>query len=212
MLRRFETYNFDPHAPATDRARLRAAFRDSSRYIPEVLHSAVGENVSDAPVQLVWEHAYESAATYRRYMEHAFHAAVLDRYLLADSPERVVVDSDVGVGLAGYTCAGPDFYLSSGVRRLVLLDMQAAGPEEIDAVAATTRDSSTAAVSVFAANSLASAWFDGETPLGVGPRWSHLWELGFEDPDAFRPTRPSMTGWPRTPVAGGRRSPESPPP
>jgi hypothetical protein len=38
---------------------------------------------------------------------------------------------------------------------------------------------------VFSANSLASAWFDGETPVGAGPRWSHLWEQGFGDPDAL---------------------------
>ena len=185
MLRRFETYCFDPHAPEYARARLRAAFRHSSRYLPEVLHSATGENVTDVPVQLVWEHAYRSAADYRRYMEHPFHAAVLDRYLLADSPERTVVDSHLGVGLAGYVCTAPDFYVAAGLRRLVLLDMRAASSEEIDAMSARARQAEGAEVSVFAANSLASAWFDGETPLGTGPRWSHLWEQGFEDPDAF---------------------------
>ncbi len=41
-------------------------------------------------------------------------------------------------------------------------------------------------VSVFAPNSLAAAWFDGETQLGTGPRWSHLWEQGFKDEDAVR--------------------------
>lgn len=40
-------------------------------------------------------------------------------------------------------------------------------------------------VSVFAVNSLAAAWFDGETPLGTGPRWSHLWEQGFKDEAAL---------------------------
>ncbi len=185
MLRRFETYRFDPHAPEAARARLRSAFRDASRYLPEVLHSATGANVTDVPVQLVWEHAYRSAADYRRYMEHPFHASVLDRYLLADSPERVVVDSDLGVGLAGYTCDRPDFYLSSGVRRLVLLDMRMASPGEIDAMSVVAEEAKDPDVSVFAANTLASAWFDGETPLGAGPRWSHLWEQGFTDHDAL---------------------------
>ena len=46
---------------------------------------------------------------YQRYMVHPFHAAVLDRYLLPDSPERVVTDNDLGAGLVGYQCDGPVF-------------------------------------------------------------------------------------------------------
>ena len=48
----------------------------------------MGTNLSDAPVQLVWEHAYESPEAYRRYMVHPYHAVVIDRYLLPDAPER----------------------------------------------------------------------------------------------------------------------------
>ncbi len=207
MLRRFETYRFDPHAPERVRARLRAALRDSSRFIPEVLHSAIGENVTEAPVQLVWEHAYRSAADYHRYMEDPFHASVLDRYLLADSPERIVTDSDHGPGLAGYTCAGPEFYLAAGLRRLVLLDMRPAAPEKIEAISTMAGQVTGRQVSVFAANSLASARFDGETPVGTGPRWTHLWEQGFDDPVALGagpaggavPGGPDGDRWPEEP-------------
>ena len=137
-------------------------------------------------VDLVWEHAYQSPEAYRRYMAHPFHASVLDRYLLADSPERIVEDSRLGVGLAGYACDGPQYFLPSGVRRLVFLDMRRAGPEEIGAVSDLVGRATVPDASVFAANSLAAAWFDGETPLGTGPRWSHLWEQGFKDETALR--------------------------
>ncbi len=124
MLRRFETYSFRVDAAAEVRARLSEALLDSSRYIPEVLHSAIGQQVTGADADLVWEHAYQSPEAYRRYMEHPFHASVLDRYLLADSPERIVEDSRLGIGLAGYPCVGPRYFLPSGIRRLVFLDMR----------------------------------------------------------------------------------------
>jgi Stress responsive A/B Barrel Domain len=186
MLRRFEAYTFDPRASTEVREHLRQACLDSSRFIPEIRHSAVGADVTGAVVDLVWEHAFPSAAAYRTYMEHPFHAAVLDRYLLADSPERVVVDSRLGVGLAGYPNASPDHFLSAGVRRLVFLDMRRAGSEEVKAVADLAASATAPEVSVFARNTLASAWFDGETPVGTGPRWSHLWEQGFRDDAALR--------------------------
>ncbi|HEV3281007.1 MAG TPA: Dabb family protein [Acidimicrobiales bacterium] len=189
MLRRFEAYTFDPRTSPAVRGRLRQACLDSSRFIPEVCHAAIGVDVSGADVDLVWEHAFPSVAAYRRYMVHPYHAAVLDRYLLADSPERVVVDSPLGLGLAGYPTASPDYFLSGGIRRLVFLDMRRAGSAEIDAVArlsASAASAVSAEVSVFAPNTLASSWFDGVTALGTGPRWSHLWEQGFRDDAALR--------------------------
>lgn len=186
MLRRFELYTLDPESPPASRERLRTAFLDASRHIPEVVHSAVGSRVTGASVDLVWEHAYESPEAYRRYMVHPFHAAVLDRYLLADSPERVVEDSTLGIGLAGYACERPDYFLPTGVRRLTFLDMRRADPGQVEAVAALARRVTVPSVSVFARNSLAAAWFDGESPLGTAPRWSHLWEQGFRDETAER--------------------------
>lgn len=186
MLRRFEAYRFDAETSSAVRAQLRQAFLDSSRFIPEVRHSATSEDLTGVDVDLVWEHAFPSVATYRGYMEHPFHAAVLDRYLLADSPERAVTDSGLGVGLAGYACDSADYFLSGGVRRLVFLDMRRADPGEVDAVSGLATRARAAEVSVFAANTLASAWFDGETPLGTAPRWSHLWEQGFKDAPGLR--------------------------
>jgi len=122
MLRRFEIYSLDPKAPQAKVAAMHASMRNAQRYIPEVLHSAVGYNKSDVALHFVWEHAYESSASYQRYMVHPFHANIYDRYLLNDSPERIVTDNPYDVGLLGYSCGAPSYFLPAGsARRLVLL-------------------------------------------------------------------------------------------
>ena len=42
-------------------------------------------------------------------------------------------------------------------------------------------------VSVMAANTMGSAWFDGVTPVMGPPRWTHVWEQGFPSLDALEP-------------------------
>lgn len=184
MLRRFEAYSIREGAPAAVVQSLRVALRDCARFIPEVLDSAVGTNRSREPLHLVWEHAYASPEAYRRYMAHPFHAAVLDRYLLADSPERIVSDNGLGAGLFGYACDGPAFRGAVGVRRVVLLEVaSSADREAVAALAAAARhapgDVPGLVVSVLAANSLASRWFDGAREVSPPPRWTHVWEQGF---------------------------------
>lgn len=194
MLRRFEIYSLAAGAGA-DRVRaLATACRRCGEFIPDILHSRVGWNLSDAPAQLVWEHAFASPVAYQSYMVHPYHAAVLDRYLLNDSPERVVVDNDLGAGLVGYDCDGPAFAMAGGVRRLVLLRVdRRASPAEIDRLARTLGDAPAdddrMILSVVGANTLGPAWFDGVTPITGRPRWTHLWEQGFGDAaalDAYR--------------------------
>lgn len=184
MLRRFETYALAPGASGDAVDRLESAMRCCAAHIPEVLDSAVGWNGSDAPVQLVWEHAFADPAAYRRYMAHPFHATVLDRFILQDSPECVVAPDTLGAGLVGYQLTSPRYRLSSGLRRLVLLRLDAAAsPGAWGALgrrlAALVGEVAGMAVSVPAENTLGAAWFDGETPVGPPPRWTHLWEQGF---------------------------------
>ena len=184
MLRRFEIYALRPDAPAAARERLRCALRDCARFIPEVRHSAIGSNLSAAPLQLVWEHAYASPEAYQRYMVHPFHADVLDRHLLADSPERVVADSALGAGLLGYGCEAADYHLPGGVRRLVLLRLADDAPGDRLRSFATAAHEARAqapqlAVSVFAENSFATRWFDGVSEIPGRRSWTHLWEQGF---------------------------------
>jgi hypothetical protein len=190
VLRRFELYGV-ARAPADDAVRaLATACRRCGEFIPEVSHSRVGWNLSAAPVQLVWEHAFASPEAYQRYMIHPFHAAVLDRYLLPDSPERVVSDNDLGAGLVGYECDGPVFAMRKGVRRLVLLRVdRRAGAGQLHRMQAALRDVPAAddqmILSVVGANTLGAAWFDAVTAVGRRPRFTHLWEQGFVDRDAL---------------------------
>jgi hypothetical protein len=122
MLRRFEIYSLNPNAPPQKVEAMRAAMKNARRYIPEVLHSAIGSNQSAVALDVVWEHAYESSESYQRYMIHPFHANIYDRYLLNDCPERIVTDNPYDVGLLGYKCETPDYFLPNGAaRRLVLL-------------------------------------------------------------------------------------------
>jgi hypothetical protein len=187
MLRRWEMYSFSPDAPPAAVRGLADAFLRCGDFIPEVLDSAIGTNLSEAPVRLVWEHAYESTDAYKRYMVHPFHACILDRSLLADSPERIVSDNDLGAGLVGYSCDGPVYRLAQGVRRLVLLDLEpGSSTDEIEALIAKE---TAPRVSVFAENTFGAAWMDGITPITGRPPWSHLWEQGWDDLAAFEAWR-----------------------
>ncbi|HVC71584.1 MAG TPA: Dabb family protein [Acidimicrobiales bacterium] len=190
MIRRFEIYSVQAQAPDRRVLALETACRRCGQFIPEVLHTAVGWNLSDAPAELVWEHAFDSAETYRRYMVHPYHADVLDRYLLPDSPERVVADNDLRAGLVGYACDGPVFVMAGGVRRLVLLRVgRDASPTQIDHLVSVLGDAPAEVddltLSVAGANTLGSAWFDAETPIGGRPFWGYLWEQGFRTGDAL---------------------------
>ncbi len=208
MLRRFEVYALDPGAPAERGRALQAACRDCGLHIPEVLDCAVGTNLSDAPVQLVWEHAYESPDAYGRYMVHPYHAVVIDRYLLPDAPERIVVDGPSGAGLYGYRCDAPVYRMPGGIRRLVLLRVDVDAPPRSVADLGASLEAATGevpdmVVSVMAANTMGAAWFDGVTPLTAPPRWTHIWEQGFASLDALdayrrgdsAPARIERAGW-----------------
>ena len=189
MLRRYEMYSIRPDAPAAEVERFADSFLRCGSIIPEVLDSAIGTNLSDVPLQLVWEHAYASPEAYQRYMVHPYHACILDRALLADSPERIVSSNDVGAGLVGYVCDTPVYRMTAGIRRLVLLDLS---PGEAAAFSkAGERDIGGLRVSVVAENSMASAWFDGVTPITAPPRWSHVWEQGWDSLAAFEAYRAS---------------------
>ena len=198
MLRRFEVYALRPDAPVERVRDLEAACRQCGRFIPEVIDGAVGTNLSDAPVDLVWEHAFADAAAYRRYMVHPYHVVVLDRYLLADSPERVVADDTLGAGLVGYTCEQPSYRTDDGVRRLVLLQLdRGADPDTVDRLRidleSTAHRHAEASLSVMAPNSLGACWFDGEHPVGPPPRWTHVWEQAFAHLAAFDAYRADAT-------------------
>ncbi|MCU1458500.1 MAG: hypothetical protein JWL73_2592 [Actinomycetia bacterium] len=190
MLRRFEIYSLREGAPADAVARLRLALRDCARYIPEVLHSAIGTNIADNALEIAWEHAYESPEAYQRYMVHPFHAGILDRYLMA-GPERVTSDNGLGAGIGGYECDTPVYFQPSGVRRIVMLQIAPdATTEQLEGFSEAVRnapeDSPELTTSVFAENGMATRWFDGVTPVTAAAKWTHLWEQGFVSLDACK--------------------------
>ena len=191
MLRRFEIYSVATDAPAPAVQAMARAMRDCQAFIPEVLHSAIGYARSETSLNFVWEHAYASPETYRRYMAHPYHAAILDRYLLNDSPERIIADNDYGLGLAGYSCETPEYFLPDGAaRRLVALRLRDGAEREFAAIAADEAKRSLMSVSVLRDNSFASRWFDGETLTGLETPFTHLWEQGFATMDAARSCKP----------------------
>jgi hypothetical protein len=200
MLRRFEIYDLAPDADEQAVGELERACRECGRYIPEVLDSAVGRNLSDAAVQLVWEHAYRSPEEYRRYMVHPYHAAVLDRYLLPDSPERVVATDTLGAGLVGYSCPTAAYRMARGVRRLVLLRAAPGLSAEdndhlVESLELAREKVPSMTVSSAGANTLGGAWFDAVTPVGPAPRWTHLWEQGFPTLEALGEYVAGCTTW-----------------
>ena len=182
MLRRFEIYSLDPKAPQKKVAAMQASMRNAQRYIPEVLHSAVGYNKSDVALHFVWEHAYESSESYQRYMVHPFHANIYDRYLLNDSPERIVTDNPYDVGLLGYSCGAPSYFLPDGsARRLVLLRLAEGQADFFRAITAKAQSANPQMiVSVLAENTFATRWLDGVTQMLDSTTYSHIWEQGYE--------------------------------
>jgi hypothetical protein len=184
MLRRFEIYSVAANVPPEALQAMATAMRDCGSYIPELLHSAASSARSDTALNFVWEHAYASPESYRRYMVHPYHAAILDRYLLNDSPERIVTDNDLGLGLAGYRCDAPDFLLPAGAaRRVVALRLKPGAADRFAEIAEAEARRAGMIVSVFADNFFASRWFDGETQTAPEPPFTHLWEQGFASLD-----------------------------
>jgi hypothetical protein len=207
VLRRFEIYSIREGVPAEQVGNLVDAFERCGEHIPELHDSIVGHNLSSAPIHLVWEHSYDSPEAYQRYMVHPYHANVLDRYLLNDSPERIVTDGVLGDGaLVGYECEAPVYYMDRGVRKVVLLGL--GGPEDevnafIDDLRSLALKEDTVTLSVVAANTMGIAWFDGVTPILAPSQWTHVWEVGFESLDAYdayqsgdgRPAQAERGGW-----------------
>jgi hypothetical protein len=177
-LRRFEVYSFE--GPDQSIEAFAEAARDCARFIPEVLHSAIGRFRSSTPLNFVWEQAYASPDAYRRYMEHPYHAARLDRHLMIDSPECIATDNGLGVGLIGYTCEDAEYFLERGARRVLGLSLAPGAEREFERMATQPGTRGGALLSLFKENTFGPRWFDGETVIGPPPIITHIWELGYE--------------------------------
>jgi Stress responsive A/B Barrel Domain len=178
-LRRWEMFSLAPDAPAAARERLRRAMRDCDRFIPGITRCAVGTNTAGGPIELVWETTYESVGAYRTtYMTHPYHAALLDRFLLPDCPERITTANDFGAGLVGYAVDRDRPLGPVAVRRLLLLAFDDDDAARRAAAAIEALDDGWSD-SILAENTMSTRWFDGETDLGGTPEWTHLWDQCF---------------------------------
>jgi hypothetical protein len=177
-------FTLSPDAGPAARDRLRRAMRDCDRFIPGITRCAVGANTADNPIELVWETTYASVAAYAStYMTHPYHAALLDRFLLPDCPERITTANDFGAGLIGYRVE-PDRPLGDvAARRLLLLDLDAGEGAELARAVADADDGWSD--SILAENTMANRWFDAETELGAPPTWSHVWDQCFRAVEQF---------------------------
>jgi hypothetical protein len=185
-IRRWEMFTLAPDAPAESRARLWRAMRDCDRFIPGITRCAIGTNLADGPIELVWETTYASVGAYATtYMTHPYHAALLDRFLLPDCAERITTANDSGAGLIGYTVARDRPLAPVAMRRILLLELDddaAIGPEP-------ELPDDGWSDSIVAANTMATRWFDGETDLGGRPAWSHLWDQCFASVEQYEAHR-----------------------
>ena len=182
ILRRFEMYSFDG-APEAVAGFARAA-KECARFIPEVLHSAIGQISGATPLNFAWEQAYASPESYCRYMEHPYHAALLDRYLMIDSPECIATSNALGVGLVGYQAEPEEFFLPSGARRVIAMQLREGAEADFAALAASHLGKDGMAVSVFRDNWFGPRWFDAATIVDPSPMHSHIWEQGFASVEA----------------------------
>ncbi len=211
-LRRWEMFSLDPAAAPEAVDAMRRAMQECDRHIPGITRCAVGTNTAGPPVDVVWGTTYASVAAYRTYMTHPYHASVLDRYLLPDSPERITTANAFGAGLIGYATDRPEPAAPVAWRRLVLLDFGDRVDDAAragDAVAAAGRDG--ALESVLAENTMSTRWFDGVTDMGGHPAWTHIWDQCFAsraDLDRHRGGSPDSAELERTVVAGAGRSAE----
>ncbi len=128
-----------------------------------------GTNVADGPIELVWETTYASVGAYATtYMTHPYHAALLDRFLLPDCPERITTTNDFGAGLIGYTVDRDRPLGPVAIRRILLLDF-ARSDAPTDGVPRVDVPDDGWSDSIVAENTMATRWFDGETDLGGRP-------------------------------------------
>jgi Stress responsive A/B Barrel Domain len=193
-IRRWEMFSIAPDAPAAARDRLGRAMADCDRFIPGITRCAIGTNTVDGPIELVWETTYESMGAYATtYMTHPYHAALLDRFLLPDCPERITAPNDFGAGLVGYPVDRDRPLGPVAIRRLLLLDFAAATTAAEAARAVEIVDDGWSD-SILAENTMATRWFDGETDLGGRPAWSHLWDQCFASMEQYEAHRRGDSG------------------
>ncbi len=184
MQRRFEMYALREGVTDATVEEFLAILRGCGDYIPELLDSIAARTRSGAGVDLVWEHAYESAESYAAYMRHPYHICVLDRYLLPDAPGLITGNGPRGLGLLGYETATPRHRVQGGVRRVVAFRVRPdSSPQQVETLLSRLDELPGPTGSIAASNSMGQEWFPGVV--------THLWEQTFDDAAALAAFRAS---------------------
>ena len=141
----------------------------ADRCIPGLLDSSAAVDESGRTV--LWENTFVDEAAYSGpYMEHPYHIAAIDDFLMPDSPMALVAGAYAvrfHVGEVGQA-------LRSGIRRVVLLSLT--DPDLISTVERAADEAVDLGASVFAADDV--GWVSAK-----GRAWTHVWEQGFVDAD-----------------------------
>lgn len=182
MIRRFELFKVRDGASSETLERFERTFRAVGDFIPVVFESDMGRNrLSDTPTH-VWEHSLVSHEEYDRlYMNHPYHACVLDRFLLPGNPERITQRSHRG-GMFIYETDDWDPSRNHGLKRLVIFRTH----EQVESERLAAFESDLRATP--APGMRLSSLGRNQVPLPTwrGPSWTHVWEQAFEDEAALR--------------------------
>ncbi|HXC40085.1 MAG TPA: NIPSNAP family protein [Burkholderiales bacterium] len=180
MIRRF--YSFPLKSDLSEhheRAFLRA-LSDTCLFIPGTENTSAARDLSASSPTVVWENTYADLESGQSvYMRHPYHAMVLDRFAMRDSPE-CVASSDTST--CGYELPGRIPLLTRGIRRVVLLRV----PEEsnLTGLAQLAANPPGPEISVFADETW-SKYSPRKRDINWRKPWTHIWEQGFANQDAL---------------------------
>ena len=167
MIRRFYLVTLKPDVEDEAVNKVLGDFSATDLFVPGLARSSAGLDADNRTI--VWEMTFVDEALYSGpYMKHPYHAATLDNYLLADSPENVAQATTT----VRYEAEDIPL-MSEGIRRIVLISL----PEGSDtsAIEASAGRGDGMATSLFSPDNVGFRYGGSRTV------WSHVWEQGFAD-------------------------------
>lgn len=172
MIRRFYIMPLNHGVEDAQAAELLEVFGATDAFIPGLLASAAGLDLHSRTA--VWENVFVDEQTYAGpYMDHPYHGASLDSYLMADSPELLTHD----IFTVRYELPGEIPGIDKGIRRLVLMNIS--DDADLAAMEALADAPADMATSVLCADNV--GWVSPK-----GRAWTHIWEQGFADMEALK--------------------------
>jgi hypothetical protein len=172
VIRRFYILPLRPGVPEQVVAEFVQVLNDADQFIPGLLDSSAGVDFDTRTV--LWENKFVDEETYAGpYMVHPYHIGAIDNYVMADSPECITHD----IYTSRYQVPGPVARLDNGIRRVVLMNLaEGSDTSAIEAIAAQPEGMAT---SVLCTDNV--GWVSPK-----GRAWSHIWEQGFTDVEAWQ--------------------------